>query len=73
MASQIQFNIGSGNSLVPNGTKPVPESMLIVNQLDPKEHISIKIFNIVQIFSFKKYSCKCCIQNVSHLIKALVC
>ena len=28
MATQILVNIGSGNGLVPSGTKPLPEPML---------------------------------------------
>ena len=30
MATEIWVNIGSGNGLVPDGTKPLPESMLTV-------------------------------------------
>ena len=29
MVTQIGVNIGSGNGLVPDGTKPLPEPMLI--------------------------------------------
>ena len=35
MASLILVNIGSGNGLLPDGTKPLPESMLINHQLGP--------------------------------------
>ena len=28
MVAEIWVNIGSGNSLLPDGTKPLPESML---------------------------------------------
>ena len=33
LASRILVNIGSGNGLVPSGTKPLPEPMLIHYQL----------------------------------------
>ena len=29
MAAEIWVNIGSGNGLLPDGTKPLPESMFI--------------------------------------------
>ena len=35
MATEIWVNIGSGNGLVPDGTKSLPEPMLIYNQLGP--------------------------------------
>ena len=35
MASEIWVNIGSGNGLLPGGTKPLPEPMLTNQQLDP--------------------------------------
>ena len=31
----IEVNIGSGNGLLPNGTKPLPEPMLTYHQQDP--------------------------------------
>ena len=36
-ASGVFINIGSGHSLLPNVTKPSPESMLTYLQLDPYE------------------------------------
>ena len=30
MAAGIQVNIGSGNGLLPDGTKPLPEPMLTI-------------------------------------------
>ena len=33
MATEIWVNIGSGNGLLPDGTKPLPERMLIHHQL----------------------------------------
>ena len=35
MATDIWVNIGSGNGLVPNDTKPLPEAMLTYHQRDP--------------------------------------
>ena len=35
MATWIYANIGSGNGLLPDGTKPLPEPMLIYHQLGP--------------------------------------
>ena len=32
MVSQISVNIGPGNGLVPDGTKPLPEPMLTYHQ-----------------------------------------
>ena len=32
MATGIKVNIGSGNGLLPNGTKPLPEPMLANDQ-----------------------------------------
>ena len=32
MVTEIWINIGSGNGLLPDGTKPLPESMLTYNQ-----------------------------------------
>ena len=34
MATQMCVNIGSGNGLMPNGTKPLPELMLTYGQSD---------------------------------------
>ena len=35
MATKIWVNIGSGNSLLPDGTKPLPETMLTDHQWSP--------------------------------------
>ena len=35
MATEIWVNIGSGNGLLPDGTKPLPEPMLSDHQLNP--------------------------------------
>ena len=37
---QIWINIGSGNGLVPDGTKPLPEPMLTDHQWSPVTYIS---------------------------------
>ena len=39
MASEILVNIGSGNGLVPNGTKPIPEPVLTYHQWGPATFI----------------------------------
>ena len=35
MATEIWVNIGSGNGLLPNGTKPLPEPMLTYHKYGP--------------------------------------
>ena len=35
MGAQNLVNIGSGNGLVPSGTKPLPDQMLLYHQRDP--------------------------------------
>ena len=35
MATQILVNIGSGNGLLPDGTKPLPAPMLIYRKYGP--------------------------------------
>ena len=35
MATETWVNIGSGNGLLPDGTKPLPEPMLTDNQWSP--------------------------------------
>ena len=39
MATEIWVNIGSGNGLLPDGTKPLPEPMLTDHQLGPVRFI----------------------------------
>ena len=39
MATEIWVNIGSGNGLLPDGTKPLPEPMLTDHQLSPVKFI----------------------------------
>ena len=41
MATGISVNIGSGNGLVPNGTKPLSEPMLAYYQSNSSEQIAI--------------------------------
>ena len=48
MASQIQISAGSGNSLLPDGTKPSPEPMLTYCKLGPMEETSVS--NEIHIF-----------------------
>ena len=42
IATQIWANIGSGNGLVPDGAKPLPESMMASDQLDNEQQSSVK-------------------------------
>ena len=35
MEMQMAVNTGSGNGLLPDGTKPLPEPMLTYHHLDP--------------------------------------
>ena len=37
MVTEIWVNIGSGNGLLPDGTKPLPEPMLTYHQQDSVE------------------------------------
>ena len=39
MLTEIWVNIGSGNGLLPDGTKPLPEPMLIDRQWGPMTFI----------------------------------
>ena len=41
MATEIWVNIGSGNGLVPDGTKPLPEPMLTDHQKSTDIHIRV--------------------------------
>ena len=42
MATEIWVNIGSGNSLLPDGTKPLPELMLTCSGLHQQKHQSFE-------------------------------
>ena len=37
----IWVSIGSGNGLLPDGTKPLPESVMIYNQFDNEEPMHV--------------------------------
>ena len=43
MVSLTMVNIGSDNGLLPDGTKPLPEPILMYCQLDLQEKTSVKI------------------------------
>ena len=47
---KLQVNIGSGNGLVPHGTKPLPEPMLINHQYDPVSFTWKQFHMIPKIF-----------------------
>ena len=69
MVSWILVNIGSGNGLLPEGTKPLPEPVMSYCQLKSKvqtREISIKIQSI---FVKKKCIWKCCLQNVYYFVQ----
>ena len=42
MVSEIWVNIGSGNGLLPDGTKPLPEPMLTYLQISPMTDIHLR-------------------------------
>ena len=42
MESLIWVNIGSDNGLLPDGTKPVPEPVLIYHEIVLKSHVTNK-------------------------------
>ena len=44
MATEIWVNIGSGNGLLPEGTKPLPEPMLIYHQWGPLAFIWVQFY-----------------------------
>ena len=53
VVSLILVIIGSSNGLVPVGTKPLLETMLIYHLLDPSRKYFSEILYRIQIFSFK--------------------
>ena len=55
MASCTFFITGSGNGLVPLGTKPLPDPILIYQQIHTQKHCNNILFNI-QRFPFKAIS-----------------
>ena len=73
-SARILVIIGSGNSLLPNGTKPLPEPKLTYCKPDPQQLISVKfISKCKKIFykenAFQKY----CLQYVSYFVQASIC
>ena len=62
MTTEIWVNIDSGNSLLPDGTKPLPEPMLTDHQLSPvtfilgqfhKRFLNQQLLNYISKISFK--------------------
>ena len=51
-----------------DGTKPLPEPMLIYCQLDRKEHISMKLYLKCKYFHSRKCNSKCHQQNGCHFV-----
>ena len=49
MATEIWVNIGSGNGLLPDGTKPLPEPVLTDHQWSPVTFILGQFYNRSQI------------------------
>ena len=48
MATEIWVNIGSGNGLLPDGTKPLPEPMFTYRQWGPKTFTWKKFYEMSQ-------------------------
>ena len=55
MASLTLVNIGAGDGLVSDDTKPLPEPLLTYCQLDSKEHILMKFCLKFISFHSRKY------------------
>ena len=53
-------NIGSGNDLLPDGTKPFSEPVMVYNQMEPEKHTSLEFWS-------EKYSWKWGQQNGGNL------
>ena len=70
MWHQRSWSIWWGNSLLPDGPKPLPHPMLTCHELDHQDHISIN-------FSINVHSRKCIwkypLQNVAHIVQASLC
>ena len=62
MATEIWVNFGSGNGLLPDGTKPLPDPMLTDHQWSPSDfHISLItltswIIVYIRVFILRKFS-----------------
>ena len=57
MATEIWVNIGSGNGLLPDGTKPLPEAMLTSHQWGPVAFIPGWC-----LFEYPRYQIKFCLK-----------
>ena len=55
------------------GAKPLSEPMLDYCQLDPCEHISVKILSKCNNFHWRKCTLKCRLGNGVHLVSASMC
>ena len=58
VASYIWINIGTGNGLLPDGIKPLPETLLTYFQLDQQEQTAVRHENTTQDFSFQRMHMK---------------
>ena len=52
-----------------DGAKPLAEPMLTYCQLDPKEHISMKLYLKFEYFHLRKCIWACCLWNGSHFVQ----
>ena len=65
--------IGSDKACRLIGAKPLSEPMLDCCQLDPCEHISMKIYSKYSNFHWRICTWKCRLRNGAHLVSASVC
>ena len=67
MASEILVNIGSGNGLVPNGAKPIPEPVLTYHQWGPATFIWGQFHKKYLIYQELKLAWNLLFQNFIHI------
>ena len=53
----------------PDGAKPLSKPMLKNRQLDPKKHISMKIYLKFNYFHSRKCAWTCCLRNGGHFVQ----
>ena len=62
MATSIWVNIGSGIGLVPDGTKPIPEPVLLLNNEvlwhSPESYFTMSAQGTIMYNKFKNYTLK---------------
>ena len=70
MATEIWVNIRSGNGLLPDGTKPLPEPMLIYHQQVPLAFIWVQFYKRYLSYLSLKLAGKFLSSNLSNLLVA---